>query len=233
MLISVLKMNSKPDSNANLTNDLKLDIIGQEVETDGFIDNFKVLVSYADSDGDGIADDPDVFKEIVAPTVNVSSKVVFLEKTTDFDNLERYLPVASGHINTLYADLDAMELAKTEYLNGQVFYGTTDKKFYKLTVVGTTYTLAVTTDYIYRTGRADIYFQYRHNSSNNKRVDPGITNIIDMFLVTNPYYTSYQNWITDGTGTVTEPDVPTIDELAVAYGRPPGVATADQRGGHP
>ena len=215
--VNVLKMNSQPDSNASLTTDMKLDIIGQEVETDGFIDNFKVLVSYADSDGDGVADDPDVFTEIVAPTVNASGKVVFLEKTTDFDNLERYLPVASGHINTLYADLDAMELAKTEYSTGQVFYGTTDKKFYKLTVVGTTYTLAVTTDYIYRTGRQDIYFQYRHNSSNNKRVDPGITNIVDMFLVTSSYYTSYQNWIKDTTNTVPRPEAPTIDELAVSY----------------
>jgi len=216
-LVNVLKMNSKPDVSSNLTTDLKLDIIGQEVETDGFIDNFKVLVSYADSDSDGVADDPDVFKQIVAPTVNASSKVIFLEKTTDFDNLERYLPVASGVINTLYADLDAIELAKTEYLNGQVFYGTTDKKFYKLTVVGTTYTLAITTDYIYRTGRQDLYFQYKHNSSNNKRVDPGITNIIDMFLVTNSYYTAYQNWIKDITNSVTEPAVPTIDELSISY----------------
>jgi len=149
--------------------------------------------------------------------VSSATKVVFLEKTTDFDNLERFLPVASGVINTLYADLDAMELAKTEYLNNQVFYGTTSKKFYKLSVVGTTYTLEASTDYIYRTGRQDIFFQYSHNSSNNKRVDPGITNIIDVFLVTSSYYTAYQNWILDGTGSVTEPDVPTIDELSVSY----------------
>ena len=215
--VNVLKMNSKPDSNAALTTDLRLDIIGQEVETDGFIDNFKVMVSYADSDGDGVADDPDIFKNVVDPTVNPSTKVVFLEKTTDFDNLERYLPVTSNQINTLYANLAAMELAKTQYLNGQVFYGTTSKKFYKLTVVGTTYTLSESRDYIYRTGRQDIYFQYKHNSSNNKRVDPGITNIIDVFLITSPYYTAYQNWIKDDTNTVTKPAVPTIDELGVAY----------------
>lgn len=215
--VSVLKMNSKPDSNANLTADLRLDIVGQEVETDGFIDNFKILVSYADSDGDGIADNPDIFSEVVSPAVSASTKVVFLQKTVDFDNLERYLPVASGVINTLYANLAAMELAKTEYLNGQIFYGTTDKKFYKLSVVGTTYTLALATGYIYRTGRQDLYFQYRHNSSNNKRVDPGITNIIDVFLVTSSYYTNYQNWIKDTTNTVKQPMAPTIDELSVAY----------------
>ena len=215
--VNVLKLNSQPDSNSALTSDVKLDVIGQEVETDGFIDNFKVLVSYADSDADGVADNPDIFADIVAPTVSAATKKVFLEKTTDFDNLERYLPVASGDINTLYADLDAMELAKTEYLDGQVFYGTTDLKFYKLTVVGTTYTLAQTTDYLAKIGRQDLYFHYRHNSGDGHRIDPAITNIIDLYLVTNAYYTSYQNWINDTTGKVTEPTKPTIDELSVAY----------------
>ena len=215
--VNVIKMNSQPDSNSSLPSDIKLDIIGQEVETDGFVDNFKVLVSYADSDADGIADNPDIFDDIVAPATNASTKKVFLEKTTDFDNLERYVPVASGVINTLFADLDAMELGKTEYLNGQVFYGTTSGLFYKLTVSGNTYTLAQTTDYLAKTGRQDLYFHYRHNSGDGHRVDPAITNIIDLYLVTNAYYSSYQNWIKDTTGKVIKPSQPTIDALTIAY----------------
>lgn len=215
--INIIKTNNKPDSNSSLTTDVKLDIIGQEVETDGFIDNFKVLVSYADSDKDLIADDPDIFDTIVAPAVNATTKTVFMQKTTDFDNLERYVPLATGVINTLFADLNAMELEKTQYTDGQVFYGTTSKKFYKLTVVGTTYTLAETTDYIYKVGRQDLYFQYKHNSSNSKRIDPGVTNIIDVFLVTSAYYSAYQDWIQDSTNSVTQPIAPTIDELTVAY----------------
>ena len=215
--VNVIKMNSKPDANSSLSADIKLDVVGQEVETDGFIDNFKILVSYSDSDADGVADNPDIFKDIVAPTVNASTKKIFLQKVTDFDNLERYTPVASGVINTLYANLDAMELAKAEYLDGQVFYGTTSGLFYKLSVTGTTYTLTQTTDYLAKTGRQDLYFHYKHNSGDNKRVDPAITNIIDLYLVTNAYYTAYQNWITDTTGKVVEPTRPTIDELTIAY----------------
>jgi len=215
--VNVIKMNSQPDSNSALSTDIKLDVVGQTVETDGFIDNFKVLVSYADSDADGVADNPDIFKDIVAPTVNAATKKVFLQKTTDFDNLERYVPVASGVVNTLYADLDAMELAKTEYLDGQVFYGITDEKFYELTVSGTTYTLTQTTDYEAKTGRQNLYFHYKHNSGDGHRIDPAITNIVDLYLATNAYYTAYQNWINDTTGKVTEPTRPTIDELTVAY----------------
>ena len=36
-------------------------------------------------------------------------------------------------------------------------------------------------------------------------------------MVTQSYYTAYQNWIKDTTGTVIEPDQPTIDELSTAY----------------
>lgn len=215
--IKVIKTNSKPDSNSALTSDIKLDIIGQEVETDGFVDNFKVLVSYADSDNDNVADNPDIFTDIVAPATNATTKVTFLQKTIDFDNLERYVPIASGIVNIVYATLSAIELVKTQFLNGQIFYASTDKKFYKLSVIGKTYTLAENTDYQVNTGRQDLQFQYRHNSSNSKRIDPAVTNIIDLYLVTSSYYTQYQNWIKDSTNKVTKPLAPTIDELSIAY----------------
>ena len=53
--VSVLRTNSKPDSNDRLDSNIQLDIVGQETETDGFIDNFKVMVSYADQDSDCIS----------------------------------------------------------------------------------------------------------------------------------------------------------------------------------
>jgi hypothetical protein len=49
------------------------------------------------------------------------------------------------------------------------------------------------------------------------RIDPGTTNIIDLYVVTQAYYTQYQNWIRDTTGTVPEPSRPTLDELNTAY----------------
>jgi hypothetical protein len=49
------------------------------------------------------------------------------------------------------------------------------------------------------------------------RIDPGTTNIIDLYVATLAYYTAYQNWIRDTTGTVPEPTQPSIDELSTAY----------------
>ena len=215
--VQVLKTNTKPDANENLTTDIQLDIIGQEVETDGFVDNFKCKVSFSDKDADGVADNPDIFKDLVDPTVNPHSKFVFFQKQTDFDNLERTIPLSATVVNILFATKDAIEIDKTEYSNGQVFYAYTDKKFYVLSVVGSTYTLTESTDYVYQIGRQDLFFKYQHNSPNTRRIDPGLTNIIDLYIVTNTYYTNYINYIKDTTSKVTEPVQPTIDELSLTY----------------
>jgi len=219
--IRALKTNSRPDSNEPLTGDVVMDIIAQPVESDGFVNDYQVVVSYSDSDGDGVADDPDFFDTLVAPTVNASQKKVFLELLTDTDGLERYLPVAAGVINTSYATLDEIELVKAQFIDGQLFYTTTEGYFYKLVITTVNgivnRTLVEQTAYISRTGRQSLYFQYRHNSPLTNVIDPGATNIIDLYVVTQEYYTQYQNYIKDTTGTVPEPAIPTIAQLTTAY----------------
>jgi hypothetical protein len=49
-------------------------------------------------------------------------------------------------------------------------------------------------------------------------IDPGTTNIIDLYVVVESYYIAYQNWVRDTTNTVPEPAPPTIDQLSTAYG---------------
>jgi hypothetical protein len=219
--IKVLKTNSRPDSNEPLSSDVVMDIIAQPVESDGYVNDYQVVISYADSDADGVADDPDFFDMLVAPTVNPDSKLVFFQQVTDFDNLERFLPLAGGVVNTLYSTKDAIELVKNEYINGQIFYATTEEKFYELVIAFVNGIIARTLverfDYISRVGRQDLYFQYRHNSPLTNVIDPGITNIIDLYVVVQEYYTQYQNYIRDTTGTVPEPAIPTIDQLTTAY----------------
>jgi hypothetical protein len=50
-------------------------------------------------------------------------------------------------------------------------------------------------------------------------INPGVTNIIDLYVVTQQYYTQYQNYIRDTTGTVPEPAPDTINQLTAAYGQ--------------
>jgi hypothetical protein len=219
--VNVLAMNSQPDTSLPLQGDVVMNIIGQPVESDGYVDDFQVLVSYRDSDNDGVPDDPDFFETIVGTvpaTPSASSPWIFLQQTVDFDNLQRYLLVDPGIVNADYATIDDIEVVKTEWSPGQIFYAYSQNTFWLLSInVNNVRTLAEQSGWIARNGRQALYFQYRHNSPLTNRIDPGTTNIIDLYVVTQSYYTAYQNWIKDTTGTVTQPTVPTIDELSTAY----------------
>jgi hypothetical protein len=134
--------------------------------------------------------------------------------------------VQNDIVNSTYPTQATILLVLDQYNIGQVFYAyaqyptqvITDQIFYTLTLNSAgNRTLTVNTTYVARIGRQDLYFQYRHNSPLTNRIDPGSTNIIDTYVVTNEYYTAYQNWLKDVTGTVTEPSPPTLDELTTAY----------------
>jgi len=224
--VNVLKINTEPDTNYPLPNDAILPIIAQPVLTDGLTDDFQVEVSFDTRPGSTVPVNPDFFDDLVAPSVTPNHKLVFFQQTVDFDNLQRYLLVDNNVVNTEYATQSNILLVLDQYNIGQVFYAynqypaqsITNQVFYTLTVNSAgNRTLTVNASYVARIGRQDLYFQYRHNSPLTNRIDPGSTNIIDLYIVTNEYYTAYQNWLQDVTGTVSEPSPPTIDELNTAY----------------
>jgi len=221
--INVVKTNSRPDSSVPLGSDIITKIIAQPIQIDGLVDDYQVLVSFQDRDNDGVPDNPDFFSDIVGTvpaTATASSPWVFLQQIVDFDDLQRYVLIESGLVNSEYANLDAIELDKAQYTAGQIFYAYTTNLFYRLDISSTTgvRTLVITDDYIARNGRQNLMFQYRHNSPLSNRIDPGTSNIIDVYVVTNEYNTAYQNYIRDITGRVAEPAVPTMDYLTTTYG---------------
>ena len=228
--VNVLKTNSRPDTHIPLPGDIRMTIVGQPVASDGFVDDFEVFVSYEYTTNDGAPVDPDFFDEIVAPSVNPTTKLVFFEKTVDFDDLQRYLLVEPGRVNSDYATKDAIEVVMAQYIPGQVFYAYNQTitigplagqlgAFYLLaiSVTGVRSLVEVSDQWLARVGRQSLYYQYRHNAALTSRIDPGTTNIIDLYVVNQAYYTAYQNWLRDTTGTVPKPAVPTIDELSTAY----------------
>ena len=216
--INVLKVNSQPDSPVPMGSDNLLTIIDQPVLSDGLVDDFQVVVSFARAGGDLTPVNPDFFDDIVAPDVDPTQKYVFFQATVDFDNLQRFLLIAAGIVNSDYATLGNIQEVRSQFIIGQVFYAYTENAFYILGVdsLGNS-TLTQTYEYQAKVGRQNLYFQYRHNSPLTNRIDPGSTNIIDLYIVTNAYYTAYINWLQDTTGTVTEPTAPSIDQLNTAY----------------
>ena len=207
--INVLKTNTQPGSNSPLSNDIKLDITGQPVESDGFVNDFNVEVSYTNNDNDGVANNPDFFTDITQ-TIDL----VFFQTIIDADGLERVTPLASNIVNTEFTSASDPLLNLSSYPENQIFYFADEVNKFQELVSGV---LNVRNDMLVKSDRQDLQFQYKHNSSETRRINPGLTNIIDLFLVTDAYHTAYKKYIQDTTSTVIKPAVPTISELTSAY----------------
>jgi hypothetical protein len=228
--VNVLATNTQPGSNYPLTQPVKASIIGQTVESDGYVNDFEVEVASVDVNNRTVIENPDFFNEVtgyITGNTNVGI-YAFFEQIQDAVNLTRIELIPSASVIYQYATTNQIETVKYEYPVGQLFYAynETDSAgnynvFYITAqdpmVTTPYYVLVPQTRYSMRPGRQGLQFQYRHNSNNTTRIDPATTNIIDLYVVTQAYYTAYQNWIQDTTNTVPMPDRPTISDLTTEY----------------
>jgi hypothetical protein len=223
--VNVLATNTQPGSNYPLSNSIKASIIGQTVQSDGYVDDYAVEIASIDVNDKTIISDPDFFNTITGYTSGGANIGIytFFELVEDAVNLSRQQIIPSSSIVYIYATKTQIEVAKYEYPEGQIFYAYSDNIFYITaqddTVTTPYYVLVEQPQYSILPGRQGLQFQYRHNSNNTTRIDPATTNIIDLYVVTQAYYTAYQNWIQDTTNTVPMPTRPTINELNQAYGK--------------
>ena len=63
--VKVLKVNSKPDSDDRLANDVTWQIYNVLTQPDGYVDNSKVVVKFPSTQVTGVPDNPDLFKTVV------------------------------------------------------------------------------------------------------------------------------------------------------------------------
>ena len=223
--VKVLVTNTQPNSNYALSEPVTASIIGQTVESDGYINDFEVEVASIDVNDRTIIENPDFFNEItgyVTGSTNIGI-YAFFEQIQDAINLTREELISSSSLSYKYPTKTQIEVVKYEYPVGQLFYAYSENTFYITvqdpTIITPYFTLVEQPQYSMKPGRQGLQFQYRHNSNNTTRIDPATTNIIDLYVVTQAYYTQYQNWIQDTTDTVPMPARPTISELSNQYGQ--------------
>jgi len=222
--IKMLPSNTQPNSNYPLARPVQVNVIGQTVESDGYVNDFEVEVASIDVNNKEIVTDPDFFETVTGyVTGGINTGIyTFFELIEDAVNLSRYQLIYTSDVVYQYPTLSNIEVVKYEYPLGQIFYAYSENIFYTTvqdTSITTPYYIVVTqSQYLMKPGRQELAYQYRHNSNNTTRIDPTTTNIIDLYLVTQAYYTEYTNWIQDTTGTIAKPNAPTISELQQAYG---------------
>ncbi len=199
-LINILSVNRKPESTLPFTYDQAWDIVAEFTGVDGYVDTKKLIVSFADSDSNGVVDNPELFLNIIAPpTITETSSTVLQKK---YIVQEKYL-ISQGQEDYRYIDNSTgIVLIKanknyvnfTEKVTGQYFYFVDSN-----TVVKYNALLAdpyvPTLDYRVYIGRDKLKFQYIHNADYDSRIDPGASNIIDVYLLTKSYDTTYRQWL--------------------------------------
>lgn len=227
--VNVLSTNSNPNYNGAPSNPIlgfnyPLFVVGQQVESDGYPDDYAVLVSTIVNN---TSYDPDFFTNVIGLPTTPNTRYVFFRIVSDVNDYYNKVLLPVDGVNFTYPTFDAIEAVKYEYPQNTVFfaystYGTTNEFYQSQLVPGTQppvlNLIDVTSEYIVEIGKGAVRFEYVHISGNTTRIDPATTNIIDLYVVVQNYYTAYLNWLNDTTGTVPKPDKPTIDELQAAYG---------------
>jgi hypothetical protein len=211
--VKILKTNSIVSTGNSIGYPLTWQVVDVVTEADGFQDNRKVKVGFFDDDDDGVVDNPEIFDIYVEPTLSESTKFVFFEKYISYDNIERFRPYAASNFIVTENESD-INLNTTTYDNNQLFYFYNSAENVIKKYDSATNTLGTTTDYRARRGRGSINFQYKHHAGQETRIDPSVSNIVDVYLLERTYDNLFRIWLQDGG---TKPSVSTPDQLRISY----------------
>lgn len=204
--IDVLSINTIPgNSGMGLGIDHRWQIDRSITESDGYIEPKKVVISFYDGNNDGQIDTPDSFTDIVG----------------GFTNFVYFQILGNGNRYRLLSDQSVitgvpteMGIDPTQLIDGALIY------FYDTDVVKSfaksSNSLTLNNAYFAKQGRSGIKFHYTHNSGVERRIDPSKTNIIDVYMLTADYDTSYRNYLSSGTGS--PPLAPTSQSLENDFG---------------
>ena len=211
--VKILKTNSIVSTGNSIGYPITWQVVDTVTEADGFQDNRKVKVGFYDDDDDGVVDNPEIFDIVVEPTLSQSTKFVFFEKYTSYDAIERFRPYAASNFVVTENESD-IDLNTSTYTDGQLFYFYDADEDVIKSYSSTTNTLSTTTNYLARRGRSSISFQYKHNAGQETRIDPSVSNIVDIYLLERTYDNLYRIWLQEG-GVKPTPSTP--DQLRIDY----------------
>jgi hypothetical protein len=217
--IDVLGVNRKPDALESFTRDFEWAIKSEYRDSEGYIDNSKLVIEFYDSDDDGVFDDIELFDQIVNEQENTKQKYIFLKKKIlnggrevfrYFENNDETIIVKNNE-EEIFKDSNTI----SSYNDGQIFY-LIEEKIFKF-IDKTTNRLLVTTDYDARIGRAELKFRYLHVANSNFRIDPSVSNIIDTYILTRSYDVQYRQFLNGAFDE--EPLPPSSDQLFREFGQ--------------
>jgi hypothetical protein len=214
--IKILSINTGQDLLTELRQDVAFEIADTIKFDDGFESTTELKLSFYDSDDDGVIDNPESFEKIVGTDQELN--YLFFEETVDQFGTTQYVMIDNSADFVLVREKESVvDFTDTEtFPDGQLIY------FYDIdqdvikSVNRRTNTFDLERTYKAVIGRRNLKFQYVHNASVDRRIDPSSSNIMDIFLLTRSYDDAYRIWLAGGTST--EPEAPSTDSLRTSFG---------------
>ena len=273
--INILSINTRPNSVMPFGQDYKWKIVNEWQGLDGYVDNSKLVIGFADSSVNGTVDNPQLFLDLVTPVVSTFATGTVFQNTIvvadstglvtgmnvtgqgignyatvlSVNSITSTITLSVPNSGTLNATLVTFNLVTyiveekyviaqgqedyryvyndpanpvvlvlpsqiyldtlSQYTDGQYFYFQDTDVVKQLNL--NTARLIPSLDYKVYVGRDDLKFQYKHNADYESRIDPGASNIVDVYVLTQNYDTAYRQWLA-GTKK-TQPLPPGTDEL--------------------
>jgi hypothetical protein len=214
--INVLGINTGKDFITQLKQDVPFEISDTIKFDDGYESTNEIKLSFRDADDDGVVDNPESFENIVGLDQDLnflfflsSNDVYGTEIKTLIDNSNDLILIRQKEAAITFNDT-------VTYPNQQLIYFYDSAENIVKRVNRTTNTLDIVNEYTAAIGRRNLKFQYTHNASVDRRIDPSTSNIIDIYLLIRNYDESYRIYLAGGTDI--EPVAPTSDALRTTFG---------------
>jgi len=211
--IRILGINPKPTDTAPIKESLIFEVDDSIKFEDGFQSAEEVQIAFADRDDDGVIDNPDAFEQIVGSDQDL--KYLFFVEGKDtfgnivfnyFDNSQEVIKIRQQENAVSVTDFDDGDLV--------YFYDSTQDRVKRVDYASNSFILEPT--YNANIGRSRLNFQYIHNANVDRRIDPSVSNIIDVYLLTKSYDTSFRKYLSGGV--TTKPEAPNSDSLRISFG---------------
>lgn len=211
--IKVLGVN--PDSNGlePLKQDIKFEISDTIRFDDGYQSVDKIKIAFSDSDDDGVIDNPEAFEQIVG--LDLDLNYLFFQEINDElgNKVKLFIDNSDDHIAIVQKE---SLVNVNDYNNGDLIYFYNSDEDQVKKVNRTTNTLELQSDYSANIGRAGLKFQYVHNANVDRRIDPSASNIMDVYILTRSYDTTFRNYLAGAA--IKEPEAPNSDSLRISFG---------------
>lgn len=212
--IKVLGINTASDFISPLKADLSFEISDAIEYDDGYQATDEIKIAFIDSDNDGVIDNPDQFEHIVG--LDSELNFLFFQETTDEFGQLIYEFVDNSDGRILIRQKESLaNINDPEFTDERLVYFYDIDENYVKRVDKSTNTFILEPSYRANLGRNNLKFQYIHNASVDRRIDPSVSNIIDIFILTKSYDLEFRNYLRGFTNT--EPEAPSSDDLRINF----------------